>query len=120
MGIILTCGSLVLGIPERERVLKTTVKRTEWLICIMIGAMIIYAVWNTAAVRLHLIQAENERIMLTEKIAAVTAENRRLEQEIEDADDAAVIEQVARTKLGLVKPGEIIFRVIKPESRERE
>lgn len=100
--------------------LKTTVKRTEWMLCIVIGIMAIYAVWNTAAVRIDLLRAETYRIELTEKIAAVAAENQRLEREIAESEDAAVLERMARTKLGLVKPGEIIFRVIKPEIRERE
>ena len=88
--------------------------------CIVIGAMVVYAVWNTAAVRFRLIRAEEYRVALTEQTAQLAQENERLEQEIACAEDAAVIERLARTQLGLVKPGEIIFRVIQPETRERE
>ena len=95
-------------------------KRTEWIVCILLGAMVVYAVWNTAAVRYQLMQAEGYRMELSEQIAKQKAENSRLEQEIAQAEDAAVIERMARTKLGLVYPGELIFRVIKPETRERE
>jgi len=120
MGIGLTCRSLFSSVPESERKLKTRMKRTEWMACIVLGALAMYAVWNTAVVRYHLIQAEAYRIELTEKIAAAAEENRRLEQEIAHSEDPAVMERMARTKLGLVKPGELIFRVIKPETRERE
>ena len=95
-------------------------KRTEWMTCIVLGALTIYAVWNTAAVRYHLIRAETYRIELTEKIAAVAEENERLAREIAQSSDPAVMERMARVKLGLVMPGELIFRVNKPETRERE
>lgn len=120
MGIVLTCGSLFSGVPKAQRKLNVAMKRTEWMTCIVIGAMVIYAVWNTATVRYHLIQAEEYRVELTERIEAVACENERLESEIARSDDVAVIERLARTKLGLVKPGEVIFRVVKPEIRERE
>ena len=95
-------------------------KRTEWMACIVIGAMIIYAVWNTAAVRYQLIKAEEYRVALTQQTERLALGNERLEREIACAEEPAVIERVARTQLGLVKPGEIIFRVIQPETRERE
>ena len=120
MGIVLTCGSLFFDVPERGRHRKTAMKRTEWMACIVIGAMIIYAVWNTAAVRYQLIKAEEYRVALTQQTERLALENERLEREIACAEEPAVIERVARTQLGLVKPGEIIFRVIQPETRERE
>lgn len=70
--------------------------------------------------RYRLIQAEIYRTELVEQITELKAESQRLELEIEQSEDAAVIERMARTKLGLVYPGELIFRVIKPETRERE
>ena len=57
---------------------------------------------------------------LEEQTAQLALENERLEREIACAEETAVVERVARTQLGLVKPGEIIFRVIQPEIRERE
>ena len=120
MGIVLTCGSLVLSVPEKGRQRKTTVKRTEWMACIVIGAMVLYAVWNTAAVRFRLMRAEEYRVALAEQTERLALENERLEREIVCAEETAVVERVARTQLGLVKPGEIIFRVIQPEIRERE
>lgn len=120
MGIVLTCGSLFSSVPEAGRQRKTAMKRTEWMACIVIGAMVIYAVWNTAAVRYRLIKAEEYRVALTQETDRLAQENERLEREIACAEEPAVIEGLARTQLGLVKPGEIIFRVIQPETRERE
>ena len=87
---------------------------------ILLGALAIYAVWNTAAVRIRLTQAEIYRKELSEQIAELTAENQWLEREIAQSEGAAAVERAAREKLGLVRPGELIFRVITPETRERE
>ena len=111
---------MVSDVPERGGHLKTAMKRTEWMAGIVIGAMILYALWNTAAVRIRLMEAEEYRVALIQQIELLSGENARLEREIACAEDAAVIERYARTELGLVKPGEIIFRVIQPETRERE
>lgn len=107
-------------VPETGRQQKTAMKRTEWMACIVIGAMVIYAVWNTAVVRYRLIKAEEYRVALIEQTDRLARENERLEREIDCAEESAVIERMARTQLGLVKPGEIVFRVIQPETRERE
>ena len=44
---------------------------------------------------------------LEEQTAQLALENERLEREIACAEETAVVERVARTQLGLVKPGEI-------------
>lgn len=111
---------MVSDVPETGRQQKTAMKRTEWMACIVIGAMVIYAVWNTAVVRYRLVKAEEYRVALTQQTEQLARENEQLEREIACAEEPAVIERVARTQLGLVKPGEIIFRVIQPETRERE
>lgn len=120
MGIVLTCGSLFFPVPEVRKGEKTTMKHIKQATCIVLGVLTIYAVWNIAAVRIRVIQAENERQTLSRRIAEISAENRRLEEEILLSEDAATVERVARARLGLVRPGELIFRVIKPEIRERE
>lgn len=85
------------------------VKKTGWKTCVIIAAMIVYAVGNMISVRCQLVRAETYRLELAEQAAQLQAENARLEQEIAQAEDAAVIEQIARTRLGLVRPGEKIF-----------
>jgi cell division protein FtsB len=75
------------------------------IICIMI----IYALWNIAGVRRDLMRAEEYRLELIQQTQAVAAENERLEREIAQSADSAVMERIARTRLGLVHPGELIF-----------
>ncbi|MDO4744235.1 MAG: septum formation initiator family protein [Clostridia bacterium] len=43
------------------------------------------------------------------KIAEAQAENQKLEDELEKADTDEYLEQIAREKLGLVKPNERVF-----------
>ena len=86
-----------------------TAQRIGWLAPIIICIMIIYALWNIAAVRRDLMRAEEYRLELIQQTQAVAAENERLEREIVRSADSAVMERIARTRLGLVHPGELIF-----------
>ena len=86
-----------------------TAQRIGWLAPIIILMMIIYALWNIAAVRRDLMRAEEYRLELIQQTQAVAAENERLEREIAQSSDSAVMERIARTRLGLVHPGELIF-----------
>ena len=86
-----------------------TAQRIGWLAPIIICIMIIYALWNIAAVRRDLMRAEEYRLELIQQTQAVAAENERLEREIAQSSDSAVMERIARTRLGLVHPGELIF-----------
>jgi cell division protein FtsB len=86
-----------------------TAQRIGWLAPIIICIMIIYALWNIAAVRRDLMRAEEYRLELIQQTQAVAAENERLEREIARSADSAVMERIARTRLGLVYPGELIF-----------
>lgn len=86
-----------------------TAQRIGWLAPIIICIMIIYALWNIAAVRRDLMRAEAYRLELIQQTQAVAAENERLEREIARSADSAVMERIARTRLGLVYPGELIF-----------
>ena len=86
-----------------------TAQRIGWLAPIIICIMIIYALWNIAAVRRDLMRAEEYRLELIQQTQAVAAENERLEREIARSADSAVMERIARARLGLVYPGELIF-----------
>ena len=86
-----------------------TTRRIGWLAPVIICVMVIYALWNIAEVRRDLMRAEEYRLELIRQTQAVAAENERLEREIAQATDSAVMERIARTRLGLVYPGELIF-----------
>ena len=86
-----------------------TVQRIGWLAPMIIFVMMVYALWNMAEVRQDLKQAEEYRLKLIQQTQAVAAENQRLEREIAMAEDEAAMERMARARLGLVYPGEVIF-----------
>ncbi len=54
-------------------------------------------------------QAQAERDALAQQVLEQTQTNAELEEAIENSDDPEWIAAVARDKLGLVSPGEIIF-----------
>ena len=86
-----------------------TARRIGWLAPTIILVMMVYALWNMAGVRRDLMRAEKYRLELIQQTQSVAAENQRLEREIARAEDAAEMERIARTRLGLVYPGELIF-----------
>ena len=83
--------------------------RIGWLAPMVLCVMMVYALWNIAEVRRDLMRAEKYRLELIQQTQSVSTENQRLEREIAMAEDAAVMERIARTRLGLVYPGELIF-----------
>ena len=84
-------------------------QRIGWIAPCIILVMMVYALWNIGAVRRDLMRAEEYRLELIQQTQAVAAENERLEREIARSADSAVMERIARTRLGLVYPGELIF-----------
>jgi len=84
-------------------------QRIGWLPIIVICMMVIYALWNIAGTWRNLMRAEEYRLELIQQTQSVTAEIEALEQELAQSEEAAVMERIARTRLGLVHPGELIF-----------
>lgn len=84
-------------------------QRIGWIAPCIILVMMVYALWNIAAVRRDLMRAEEYRLELIQQTQAVAAETERLEREIAMAEDSAAMERIARARLGLVYPGELIF-----------
>lgn len=76
---------------------------------LLILVLVVYAVYNIASVRTNIAEAEQSLNALTQQVEDAQQENARLEYEIEHSEDPETIEQIAREKLGLVKPGEKIF-----------
>ncbi len=54
--------------------------------------------------------------LLEEQRAALAAENARLAQRVEDLEDPLTIELLAREQQGLVRPGDVPYVLIPPES----
>ncbi len=84
-------------------------KKTGFLTRIVILALLVYACISLVTVWGQVNQAREERDALQAQIEETRQENAELEYQIEHAGDPATIEDIARSKLGLVKPGEKIF-----------
>jgi len=84
-------------------------KRSKLTTKIIVFALIIYAGISLITFRGRI---ENERQDLDEirrRVAAMEMSNAELEYEIEHYYDPDVIASIARSRLGLVLPGEIVF-----------
>lgn len=84
-------------------------KKAGLLTKLLILVMIVYAAYNIATVQANIAQARQSLTSLTQEVEDARQANAQLTYEIEHKDDPETIEQIARAKLGLVKPGEKIF-----------
>ena len=76
---------------------------------IVIVALMVYAIATMISVRGRTAQAVEAQQSLEKQVAQMAQENAELQYGIEHSADDSTIEDIAREKLGLVKPGEIIF-----------
>lgn len=84
-------------------------KKASIFIKIVIAALIIYGALSLSGIQSQIDSAEAQRAQLQERVDAALYKNAELEYDIAHASDDETIEEVARMKLGLVKPGEKIF-----------
>ena len=84
-------------------------KKASIFIKIVILALIVYASVTLASVKDRIETAEADRAALQTKLEVALREKAELEYDIEHAGDPEIIAEIARTKLGLVMPGEKIF-----------
>ena len=76
---------------------------------IRIAALLVYAVVSLVTVRSKTAALNAQTQQLQQQVTDMTQSNAELEYKIEHSEDADTIEEIARDKLGLVKPGEKIF-----------
>ena len=84
-------------------------KRASIFSKIVILAVIVYAVVLLVNTQNQVTMAERDRDVLQEKVDTMVQQNAELKYDIEHAGDPEIIAEIARGKLGLVKPGERIF-----------
>ena len=84
-------------------------KRSSIFTKIVILALIVYAAISLTTTKSRIATAEADRVLLQAKVDAALQENAELEYDIEHAGDPDTIAEIARSKLGLVMPGEKIF-----------
>ena len=75
----------------------------------VIAALLIYAAWNLAETMDALRDAKDMTELLQREIDDTQAETDELEEKLLSCDTDEFIKGIARDRLGLVEPGEIIF-----------
>ena len=85
------------------------VARAGLLTKILILVLLIGVAISLLELNSRMDQAQAQKEALTKQVAVQTQTNADLADAIEHSDDLDRIEDVDREKLGLVKPGEIIF-----------
>lgn len=85
------------------------VKKAGLLTKLVVLALLIATATSLLELNSRLQEAQAEKDELSRQVAAQTQTNADLADAIEHSDDPERIADIARDKLGLVEPGEIIF-----------
>ena len=85
-------------------------KRAGFLTKIVVLALLIAAATGLLNMRGQIQRAQSDRDDLAAQVAAQTQVNADLADAVENSDDPDRQADIARGKLGLVEPGEYIFR----------
>ena len=80
-----------------------------WLTAIVIAGLMAYGVIMLMNMRSTVAEAAKTEAQLQAEIEQIQENNAALRYAIDNQDDPATIEDIARDKLGLVKPDERIF-----------
>ncbi len=99
----------VYGLRRPVRRITMKFKRSGIVIKIVILALIVYAAISLVTTKGKISQAIADQQQLQKQVDEALRENAGLQYDIDHAGDDETIEEIARSKLGLVKPGEKIF-----------
>lgn len=84
----------------------------ERILRIVAVALLAYSLWSFVSVQLELRRAARLSEELDARLAELQDENDELNEKLAHSRDDASIERIARERLGLVMPGEIVFYFI--------
>lgn len=84
-------------------------KRASIFTKIVVIALIVYAAVSLSNTKKSIAEAQEQKEILQAQVEMALQENAELEYDIAHASDPGTIAEIARTKLGLVMPGEKIF-----------
>ncbi|HIQ70057.1 MAG TPA: septum formation initiator family protein [Candidatus Avoscillospira stercorigallinarum] len=84
-------------------------KRSSLVTKVLILVLVVYATVTLVSLQSQVTEKETQAAALQDDITAAQQENLRLEQAINALGTDEGVEAVARQKLGLVAPGEILF-----------
>ncbi len=79
------------------------------LVKLALAAVAVYLLAGFVGGQIQLAAKQNELALLSQQVEAQTQENRELVRMMEEDDDTAYIERMAREKLGYAKPNERVF-----------
>jgi cell division protein FtsB len=86
----------------------------------LVAVIIIFALFNFWQNIQKMERLENEIESIKEEIEKAEAENNELREQLENTNDPEYIEEVAREKLGLVKPGEMLLVPVEEDTDEED
>jgi len=84
-------------------------RRFGWMTWLVILGLMAYACISLLNMRTKVADAARTEATLQEEVTRLQEENAALEYAIEHQDDPDTIEDIARSRLGLVMPDEVIF-----------
>lgn len=84
-------------------------KKSSFLIKLIILSLVVYATVTLVSLQSQIAAKRAEADALGDAITSVEQENQRLQESIDNIDTDEGVEEIARNKLGLVAPGEVIF-----------
>lgn len=84
-------------------------KHTQSIIKIVVVTLLIYAMGCLYSAQNMLEQTNRQIIEVGAELAKLEEENAVLASKIEQGTDDGIMEELARERLGMVMPGEIIF-----------
>ena len=80
-----------------------------FVMCLILAAVMVSVLVSLSRMNTRIEAAENTRDALAAQAQSLAVSNAELKYEIEHSNDLDMVEKVAREKLGLVLPGEIIY-----------
>ena len=80
-----------------------------FIMCLILAAVMVSVLVSLSRMNARIEAAENTRDALAAQAQSLAVGNAELQYEIEHSTDLDMVEKVAREKLGLVLPGEIIY-----------
>ena len=88
---------------------KAPLRRRETLLRLVLLSLLLYSLLHYASARQRLVRTEAAAEILAEEHAKLEREHQTLEKRLSEGESAQALEARARTELGLVRPGEIIY-----------
>ncbi len=82
------------------------------VICIVLISLLLYSLYTLSSARLTLAQLKQEEAVMRVEYARLLEQNSALNDELSRCGSDETMERLAREKLGLVYPGEIVFYFI--------